>query len=350
MKQITAPAAALLNPHHTFETLIVGGSNRATYAAAVAVAEFPGQRHNPFFIYGNVGLGKEHLLHAIGNQALRLHPDLVVRCATAERLINELAQAGAQGRLHEFRESYVAVDMLLVEDIQYLAQEQRTQEVFLDIFNTLYHAGKQIVVTCDRHPDALTTLMEPLRERFHWGLIAKVQPPDLDERIAILQTKAQQRAVPVPKPVIDYVARRVVSDIRALEGALTSISAGASLQGTPITLELAIAMLDGMSRNARHLKPSLEEVLQVVLTYYTLDRAALLGPRRNTAITLPRQVAMYVMRHETDASLSSIGRFLGNRSHSTVLHGCEKIAYELEHGNAQVRKDLAGIRTLLFGG
>jgi chromosomal replication initiator protein len=339
---------AMLNPNYVFANFIVGSSNRFAYAASVAVAELPAQRYNPLFIHGNVGLGKTHLLHAIGHQACRINPATTVLYTTTEKFLNDMILGIQKNQNEEFRSKYRSVDILLIDDIQFIANKEGTQDEFFHTFNALYEANKQIVITSDRHPKAMTTLVERLRSRFEWGLTADVQPPDLETRIAILQEKAQNQSVPVPKPVIDYIAKRVQSNIRELEGTLTSIIARASLQGTPVTMDLATSMLDSMAGSSRRAKPSLEEVLVAVLDYFKADRANMLSPARDRAIAYPRQVAMFLMREETDASLPKIGQYLGNRDHSTVMHGCDKIAEELKNENAQVRKDVTAIRNALF--
>ncbi|HWE60200.1 MAG TPA: chromosomal replication initiator protein DnaA, partial [Chloroflexota bacterium] len=262
---------------------------------------------------------------------------------------NDMIGAIQKGRNEEFRTKYRFVDILLIDDIQFIANKESTQDEFFHTFNALYEAQKQIVITSDRHPKAMTTLMERLRSRFEWGLIADVQAPDLETRIAILHEKAQNQTVPVPKPVIDYIAKRVQSNIRELEGTLTSITARASVLGTSVTMDLATEMLDSITGNTRRrAKPSLEEVLKAVLEYYKVDRETMLSPARDRAIALPRQVAMYLMREETEGSLPKIGTFLGNRDHSTIMHGYEKIADELKNENAQLRRDIMSIRNALF--
>ena len=341
-------APFMMNQNYVFESFIVGGSNRFAHAASIAVAELPAKRYNPLFIHGNAGLGKTHLLHAIGHLALRRNSSVNVLYTTSEKFVNDMVWAIQKGHNEEFRSKYRLVDILLIDDIQFIANKEATQEEFFHTFNALYEAQKQIVITSDRHPKAMTTLADRLRSRFEWGLIADVQPPDLETRIAILQEKAQNQSMPVPKQVIDLIARRVQSNIRELEGTLTSITAKAIVESIAVTVELATDVLDSMSGSTRRARPTMEEVVRAVMVHYKVDRAAMMSPARDRAIALPRQVAMYLMREETEASLPKIGQFLGGRDHSTVMHGCDKIADELKNENRQIRIDVQAIRSALF--
>ena len=343
-REISSP----LNARYVFETFIVGSSNRFVHAASFAVAENPAERFNPLFIWGGVGLGKTHLLHAIGNKVLAEQPSKTVLYTSSEKFLNDMIASIQKGQNEEFRNKYRGVDILLIDDVQFIAGKEGMQDEFFHTFNALYEAQKQIVMTSDRHPKAMTTLEDRLRSRFEWGLIADVQQPDLETRIAILNEKAMNQPTPVPKAVIDYIAKRVQSNIRELEGTLTRLTAQASMLGTPVTLELAMGALESQAGNARRAKPTLEEVLKAVIDHYKVDRVAMLSPARDRAIALPRQIAMYLMREEVEASLPRIGAFLGNRDHSTVMHGCDKIADELKNENAQLRKDITTIRNALY--
>jgi chromosomal replication initiator protein len=340
--------APQLNPKYVFETFIQGGGNRFAHAAAMSVAENPARKFNPLFIWGSVGLGKTHLLHAIGHEALRIHPHLQVRYTSSENFVNEIIAAIQKGRTEEFRGRYRSVDILLVDDIQFIAGKESTQEEFFHTFNTLHEAQKQIVMTSDRHPKAMTTLEDRLRSRFEWGLIADVQPPDLEHRTAILQAKAELQQVPVPKNVIDYIAKRVQSNVRELEGTLTRVTMMAAVQGTQVTLELAQSALESSAGGMRRSAPTLDEVMEAVLNYYKVDRQSMLSPSRERAIALPRQVAMFLMREESQCSLPRIGTYLGDRDHSTIMHGCEKVGQELRNENTQIRKDISAIRSALY--
>ena len=337
-----------LNPRYVFETYVQGGGNRFAYAACVSVAENPAKRFNPLFIHGPVGLGKTHLLHAIGHEALRQHAHLEVLYTSSEKFVNEMIGAIQKGRTEEFRSKFREVDVLLVDDIQFIAGKESTQEEFFHTFNTLHEAQKQIVISSDRHPKAMTTLEDRLRSRFEWGLIADVQPPDFEHRIAILRAKAELQSVPVPKDVLEIIARRVQHNVRELEGTLQRITYMATVQGCPVTRDLAERALEPLSASARRSQPTLDQVLDAVLRYYRVDRAIMLGTSRERSIALPRQVAMYLMREETGASTPQIGRYLGDRDHSTVMHGVEKITVELRNENTQIRKDIAAIRSALY--
>jgi chromosomal replication initiator protein len=343
-----AGQSAQLNSRYVFETFIQGGGNRFAYAAAMSVADNPARQYNPLFIWGSVGLGKTHLLHAIGHEALRRHPELEVLYTSSEKFTNEMIGAIQKGRTEEFRGRYRTVDILLIDDVQFIAGKESTQEEFFHTFNSLHEAQKQIVMTSDRHPKAMTTLEDRLRSRFEWGLIADVQPPDLEHRIAILQAKAEMQSVPVPKIVIDYIAKRVQSNVRELEGMLTRITAMASLQNTAVTLEVATAALEANSVGIRRSAPTLDEVMEAVLNHFGVDRQSMLSSTRERAIALPRQVAMFLMREEAGCSLPRIGAYLGNRDHSTVMHGCDKVAAEIKNENHQIRKDIAAIRSALY--
>jgi chromosomal replication initiator protein len=266
---------------------------------------------------------------------------------SSETFVNEMIGAIQKSRTEEFRNKYRSVDILLIDDIQFIAGKESTQEEFFHTFNTLHEAQKQIVMTSDKHPKAMTTLEDRLRSRFEWGLIADVQPPDLEHRIAILHAKAELQTVPIPRAVIEYIARRVQDNVRELEGTLTRVTAVAAMKGVPVTMDLAAGELDTLSGGMRRSQPTLDEVMEAVLNYYKVDRAAMIGPSRERAIAMPRQVAMYLMREDAGCSLPRIGTYLGDRDHSTVMHGYEKITDELKRENAQLRKDINAIRTAL---
>jgi chromosomal replication initiator protein len=337
-----------LSPEYVFETFIVGASNRLTHAAAQAVAEDPGGAWNPLFIWGPVGLGKTHLLHAIGHRVRQNFPDKTIVYATCERFTNDMIQAIQKSQTHELRERYRTVDLLLIDDIQFLAGRESTQDEFFHTFNELHQAHKQIVLTSDRKPNAMSTLEERLRSRFEWGLITEVDMPDLETRMAILRAKAEKQRVPVQPAAIEYIARRVgQSNIRELEGTLKKVIALALLHGVPVTDKLAAEALDSLAPSHKR-KVTPEEVLGAVAQYYKLDLAALKGPARDKNVALPRQIAMYLMREESDASLPGIGALLGNRDHSTVMHGCDKINRELKNENPQLRSDVRAIRAMLY--
>lgn len=339
--------SANLNPRYTFGTFIVGSANRLAHAASLSVAEKPGHAYNPLFLYGGVGLGKTHLMHAIGNAVLARFPRKRVVYATSEKFTNEFITSIQQGKIDEFRARYRKIDLLLIDDIQFIADKERTQEEFFHTFNAIHEDGKQIVLSSDRPPKAILTLEERLRSRFEWGLIADLTPPDLETRIAILRAKAEEQAVPIGSDVIEFIARKVASNIRELEGALNRIVAYSSMGAVPITIELAQAVLSNVLYNPKKRIVTPERIAQAVSDYYGVELEALRGQKRDKAIVVPRQIAMFLMREETDASLMRIGAELGGRDHSTVLHACGKITRE-SHDNDELRRELAAVRELIY--
>jgi chromosomal replication initiator protein len=336
------------NSRYVFESFVSGSGSQLAYAACRGVAENPATECNPLFLWGSVGLGKTHLLHAIGHEALRLRPDSRVLLTSSETFMNDMIGAIRRSRTEEFRDYYRHVDILLIDDIHFIAGKESTQEEFFHTFNTLHDTQKQIVMTSDRHPKAMTTLEDRLRSRFEWGLIADIQPPDLEHRIAILRAKAQSQPVPVPHDVITYIAKHIDSNVRELEGALRRLIMSASVQNRPIGMDLAVAELEANAVGARRAAPTPDDVVDAVTKHFGVARNALLSASRERSISLPRQVAMYLMREEARASLPRIGEYLGNRDHSTVMHGCERIAAEVKNENVQIRKDIAAIRNALY--
>jgi chromosomal replication initiator protein len=336
-----------LNPRYLFSTYIVGPSNRLAHAASLAVADNPGGVYNPLFIYGGVGLGKTHLLHATGHHArARLGGNLRVLYLTSERFTNELIASIRSGKMEEFRDRYRTVDILMIDDIQFIAGKDSTQEEFFHTFNHLHQAGKHIILSSDRQPKAIATLDDRLRSRFEWGLIADVQPPDLETRIAILQQKGESSGVSIPREVLDYVAQKVQSNIRELEGTLNRIIAHAQLEGVPVTLALATGAMNDPQLNAKRKLITLPRILEAVARYYNVPERDLKGKGRTKDIVIPRQVAMYIMREETDRSLVDIGELLG-RDHTTVLHGIHKTADDIER-TPERRQEVLTIRELLY--
>ncbi len=339
--------APTLNPRYAFSTFVVGSNNRLAHAAALSVAERPGHSYNPLFIYGGVGLGKTHLMHAIGHAVLARHPKKRVAYATSEKFTNEFINAIRAQKTEEFRERYRRIDVLLIDDIQFIAGKEGTQEEFFHTFNAIHEEGKQIVLSSDRQPKAITQLEERLRSRFEWGLIADISPPDLETRIAILRAKAELQAVSIPPAVVDFLAQRVVSNIRELEGALTRITAYATLNAVPVTVELAQQVLQNILYNPKRRAVTPEKIVEAVARYYGLEADLLRGRARDKQIVKPRQVAMYLMREETDSPLLRIGEALGGRDHSTVLHGCEKIERELGE-DEEFRHEVSSVRETLY--
>jgi chromosomal replication initiator protein len=339
--------ATNLNPRYTFGNFIVGSANRLGHAASLSVAERPGHAYNPLFLYGGVGLGKTHLMHAIGNQVIARFPRKRVVYATSEKFTNEFITSIQQGKIDEFRARYRRIDLLLIDDIQFIADKERTQEEFFHTFNAIHEDGKQIVLSSDRPPKAILTLEERLRSRFEWGLIADLTAPDLETRIAILRAKAEEGAVPITSDVVEFIARKVVSNVRELEGALNRIVAFASMGATPISIELAQAVLSNVLYNPKKRQVTPERIAKAVSDYYSVPMDALQGQKRDKAIVMPRQIAMFLMREETDVSLLRIGAELGGRDHSTVLHACDKISREIA-ANDELRREIAAVRELIY--
>jgi len=339
--------ASNINARYTFANFIVGSANRLAHAASLSVAERPGHAYNPLFLYGGVGLGKTHLMHAIGNQVMAKFPRKRVVYATSEKFTNEFITSIQQGKIDEFRSRYRRIDLLLIDDIQFIADKERTQEEFFHTFNAIHEDGKQIVLSSDRPPKAILTLEERLRSRFEWGLIADLTAPDLETRIAILRAKAEEGAVPISSDVIEFIARKVVSNIRELEGALNRIVAYASMGAMPISIELAQAVLSNVLYNPKKRQITPERIVKAVSEYYGVGLDALKGQKRDKSIVMPRQIAMFLMREETDVSLLRIGAELGNRDHSTVLHACDKITRETA-GNDELRREIAAVRELIY--
>ncbi len=340
-------AGALLQPRYTFSTFVVGSNNRLAHAAALSVAERPGHSYNPLFVYGGSGLGKTHLMHAIGHAVISRHPKKRVAYATSEKFTNEFINSIRAQKGEEFRERYRRIDVLLIDDIQFLTGKEGTQEEFFHTFNAIHEEGKQIVLSSDRPPKAIERLEDRLRSRFEWGLIADISSPDLETRIAILRAKAEAQNVPVPPPVIDFLAQRIVSNIRELEGALTRIVAYATLNAVPVTTQLAQEILQNILYNPRQKTLSPDKIVASVARYYGVPVEQLRGKARDKQIVLPRQIAMYLMREETEAPLLRIGEALGGRDHSTVLHGCEKIEREMAE-NDDFRRDVGALREMLY--
>lgn len=338
-----------LNPKYVFEKFVVGSNNRLAHAAALAVADRPADKFNPLFLYGGVGLGKTHLLHAIGHRALARNPSLRIRYVSSETFTNDMVHAIRQQRNEEFRNRYRTIDILMIDDIQFIAGKEGTQEEFFHTFNALYQSGKQIVISSDRPPKAIATLEDRLRSRFEGGLLADVQPPDLETREAILAEKGEDLGVLMPADVLEYVAQKVQLNIRELEGALNKIIALANLYGQPISMDLAVQALTDSSFEARRRQLTPEHVLEAVMRYYQVTPTDLRGPGRRRDLVIPRQVAMFLMRAETGSSLVEIGQRLGGRDHSTVLHGIEKVERQIEN-DQRLRSEIIAVKELLFTG
>ncbi len=338
---------APLNPRYTFATFVRGASNSLASAAAIAVADQPAKAYNPLFIYGGVGLGKTHLMHAIAHTVLKKNPDAKIAYMSAERFTNEMIDSISDAKMNRFRRSYRTVDILLVDDIQFLANKERTQEEFFHTFNELHGANRQIVITSDRTPRQIPTLEDRLRSRFEWGMIADIQSPDFETRVAILRKKAEQCQCPLPNEVSHLLAERVPSNIRELEGALTRLLAFASLQQKPITVDLAQEALKGILPDPSLQVITIEAIQKAVCEYFSISHAELIGKRRDQKVVKPRQVAMFLCKELTGASYPEIGAAFGNRDHTTVMHSCRKIDANIE--DPYFRTSLENIRSKLSG-
>jgi chromosomal replication initiator protein len=313
-----------LNPRYTFDTFVVGPSNQFAHAACRAVAEAPSRSYNPMFIYGGVGLGKTHLMHAVGQYVLEHDPGLKLTYISSERFMNEMINAVRYDRILEFRERYRSVDVLLVDDIQFVSGKEGTQTEFFHTFNALYDAQKQIVLSSDRPPHEIPALEERLRSRFEWGLIADIQPPDLETKVAILKKKAENEVVPLPDNVAIYIAGRIKSNVRELEGSLVRLIAYASLTGNEISLELAQEVLKNVLDQDEK-AVTIESIQKFVSDYYQLKISELKSRNNSKSIAMPRQIAMYLCKNLTHSSLPEIGRSFGGKHHSTVIHSIKKV-------------------------
>lgn len=318
-----------LNPRYTFDDFVVGPSNRFAHAASLAVSETPAKAYNPLFIYGGVGLGKTHLMQAIGNRVFHQHKELKVLYISSEQFTNQLISAIQNRTTIKFRQIYRNVDILLIDDIHFISGKESTQEEFFHTFNALHDAHKQIVISSDRSPKDIPDLEERLISRFEWGLVTDIQPPDLETRIAILRKKAERETIPVPNDVTFFIAEKIKSNIRELEGALIRVVAYAKLMGEAITVGLVKEVLKDMVLEDE-IKVSVELIQKKVAEYFNIRLIDLKSKKRNKAIVYPRQIAMYLARDLTDYSLPEIGSFFGGRDHTTVLYACEKVASDLK--------------------
>jgi len=334
----------VVNHRYNFDNFVVGSSNRLAHAACLAVAENPAQAYNPLFLYGGVGLGKTHLLHAIGNFAQARGEQVLY--VSSEEFTNDLINAIRTHTTQAFRDRYRRIDVLLVDDIQFIAGKESTQEEFFHTFNTLHGQDKQIVISSDRPPKAMNTLEERLRSRFEWGLTADIQPPDLETRIAILRSKAERSRHAVPPAILEIIARQFQSNIRELEGALTRVVAYADLRGRPLSEELVNVALTDLLPQRNAFEPA--HVVNVVASAFGITPEKLMGRDRTRAAALPRQVVMYLLRQEANVSLPQIGEAMGGRDHTTVMYACEKVADMIERDD-RLRRQVLQIREQLYG-
>ena len=330
-----------LNPKYTFTSFVVGASNQFAHAASSAVAEAPAQAYNPLFIYGGVGLGKTHLLNAIGNHVADRH-NLRIAYVTTEQFTNEVINSIRYDKMIDLRKRYRNIDMLLVDDIQFLAGKERTQEEFFHTFNTLYEAHKQIVISSDRSPKEIVNTEERLQSRFGWGLIADLQPPDVETRIAILRKKSEDEGFALPEDVIQFLATNLYSNIRELEGSLIRLGAYASLTGRAITLEMAKNVLRDLIGEKKKII-ALDDIEEIVATRFHVKVSEMKSRRRSKTLVYPRQIAMYLCRQLTDASFPEIGRHFGGKDHTTIIHACKQIGKKRE-ANDSVRATLESLK------
>lgn len=323
-----------LNSRYTFDTFVVGNNNKLAHAAALAVAESPAEAYNPLFIYGGVGLGKTHLMHSIAHFILSENSESKVLYVSSEKFTNELINSIRDDKNEEFRQKYRNIDVLLVDDIQFIAGKERTQEEFFHTFNTLYEAKKQIIISSDRPPKEIETLEERLRSRFEWGLIADIQPPDYETRMAILQKRAELEHLDLPNDVIQYVATNIKSNIRELEGGINKIIAYSTLVHKDLTKELAEDALKDLITPEKDKEITVQFILEIVAEHYNINPADIVSKKRPREIAYPRQIVMYLSRTLTELSLPKIGQILGKRDHTTIIHGYEKISKDIQKDSA----------------
>lgn len=348
LREPISPAADFLNPIYTFESFVVGASNQFANAASLAVADSPGRIYNPLFIYGGVGLGKTHLMQAIGHHVLRNHPETKAIYVSAEQFTNEFINALKDGRTDAFRRKYRSADLLLIDDIQFLANKERSQEEFFHTFNEIYESHRQIVISSDRPAGEIPTIEDRLKSRLTWGLITDIQPPNLETRIAILRKKADEADIEIPSECLEYIATRIRSNIRELEGALMRVSAMATFTNRTINMDITQEALRDLTESHRDTRITVEQIQKSVSEYFKVTTQELKGKRRSSDITLPRQVAMFLCREITGLSLPVIGTEFGGRDHTTVLHSCKKISGLLERDRS-MQTILSDIKATLRG-
>lgn len=337
-----------LNIDNTFDTFVIGSGNRFSHAASLAVAEAPAKAYNPLFIYGGVGLGKTHLMHAIGHYVMEHKENAKVVYTSSEKFTNEFINSIKDNKTEEFRSKYRNVDVLLIDDIQFLAGKESTQEEFFHTFNELHQNNKQIVISSDRAPKEIPTLEDRLRSRFEWGLITDVTPPDLETRIAILRKKSEEENIEIPNEAMLYIASQIQSNIRELEGALTRVSAYSKLVQRELTPDLVAEALKDIISTSKPKKISIQDIQTIVGSFYNVRMEDFTAKKRTKSIAFPRQIAMYLARELTDYSLPKIGEEFGGRDHTTVIHAHEKIKNQLEH-DATLEKEIANLEKEITG-
>ena len=335
-----------LNTKYTFSSFVVGNNNKFAQAAAMGVADNPGSKYNPFFIYGGVGLGKTHLMHAIGNQILNIKPESKILYVTSEAFTNELINALKDQATEKFRNKYRNIDVLLIDDIQFIANKKSTQEEFFHTFNTLYEAGKQIVISSDKPPKDIELLEERLRSRFDWGLTADISSPDFETRLAILRKKTQIENILIDDEILSSIATRVDSNIRELEGILNKLTATASLTNSPITMEMAERAINTVVSQQNKIISS-DYIQEVISKYFNIEIQDLKSSKRSADVTFPRQIAMYLCRNVAQMSLPQIGNDFGKRDHTTVMHACDKIEKEIK-SNSNTKLIVESVKKILL--
>ncbi len=333
------------NSRYTFDNFIVGNNNRLAFAASQVVAEKPGEAYNPLFIYGGVGLGKTHLMHAIATDVLRRNPKKKILYISCETFASEFIQALQNRTINDFKKRYRSVDVLLVDDIQFLANKEGTQEEFFHTFNILHQANRQIVVTSDRVPKEITELEDRLVSRFGWGMIADIQVPNFENRVAILQAKASQQPVPVPQEVVEYIANTITQNVRELEGSLIKLVAAANIEGEPVTREFASRILKDLVRSVGS-NVTTKQVIKTVAEYFKVEISDILGTKRLKELVYPRQLVMYFLREILHQSYPQIGEALGGKDHTTIMHGVSKIERTMKD-DAAIEQDIKEIQQLL---
>ncbi|HAZ1185405.1 TPA: chromosomal replication initiator protein DnaA [Enterococcus faecium] len=348
--KVVAPSPlkkAMLNPKYTFDTFVIGKGNQMAHAAALVVAEDPGSIYNPLFFYGGVGLGKTHLMHAIGHQMLQSQPNAKVKYVSSETFANDFINSIQNKTAEEFRQEYRNVDLLLVDDIQFFAEKEATQEEFFHTFNALYNEGRQIVLTSDRLPNEIPKLQERLVSRFAWGLSVDITPPDLETRTAILRKKAAAERLEIPDDTLSYIAGQIDSNIRELEGALVRVQAFAAMNSEDISTSLAADALKTLKSGKGHPQLSILQIQEEVAKYYHIQLKDLKGKKRVKSIVVPRQIAMYLARELTDNSLPKIGAEFGGKDHTTVIHAHEKIQ-QLMDSSVSMQNEVSEIKNFLL--
>ncbi len=345
----TSDSASPLNPKYIFETFVVGSGNRMAHAAAVAVAEAPAIAYNPLFLYGGVGLGKTHLMHSVAHHILEQNPSAKVLYVSSETFTNELINAIKHATNEKFRKKYREIDVLLIDDIQFISEKESTQEEFFHTFNTLHDANKQIIISSDRPPKEIKTLEERLSSRFKQGLIADIKPPDFETRIAIVTKKAERDGMVIPKDILTYIAKTVDTNIRELEGALTRVVAYSKLTNTELSLPLTINALNEIYNSQSSREVTSELIVEIVANHFQIKPDDIRNKKRTQVFTHPRQIAMYLCRKLLNDSLTKIGDSFGGRDHTTIMHGCEKIADKLEQ-DANLKNTMEELEKKITGG